>query len=1006
MVDSSKNSVLTISADRPFVDVFAAGLLHETENDPLKLADYTILLPTRRACKALTEAFLRQSGGTPLILPALRALGDTDEDGLALEETPGLDIANLPPAIPEARRLMMLANRILAWRSVAVGTTTAGQLVASPDQALHLAGELARFLDQVQTERLAFDGLEALVPEDLAAHWQETLEFLRYFTDHWPREVENQGFLEPVERRNQLLAEKARQWAASPPRGDIIAAGSTGSIPATADLLGVITKLPRGRVVLPGLDLISDPENWSAIEKDPTHPQFSMAHLLRRIDVSRSSVVEWYPSGLAAENIASAPPVSPRVHLIQEFMRPAETTLAWQSLLPFEPAALAGVSLLECANETEEAGVIALILRHTLEQEGKTGALVTSDRRLARRVATALSRWEIDIDDSAGVPLSETPPAIFMRLVAKLVEEGFGPVSLLAAGKHPLAAAGYDPAEFRSLMRQLDRKILRGPRPASGIAGIRAVIEAADQRTLDDKIRRSLFGLLDALDEKMAPITRLAGTEAGLAALVDAHIAAAEALADSHDETGASRLWAGENGEALALFFADLREAADAFPSLDHSDYPAVLEALLGRNVVRPRYGKHPRLNIWGPLEARLQQADCLIIGGLNEGTWPREPGPDPWFSRPMRQRFGLPLPEQRIGLSAHDFAQALAGPEVILTRARKVDGAPAVPTRWLSRLRSVLTAAGDETGIQKPRQWLEWHQTLSRPQQRLSIAPPAPRPPLEARPRKLSVTRIETWMRDPYAIYARYILGLYKLDPLEADPGAADRGTIIHEALDLFLRAYPDVMPPNPVALLLEIGEEVFGAALARPAVRAFWWPRFVRIAEWFAEVETARRVGISGSHSEAKGSLVIEAANGPFTVTAIADRVDLLKGGGIEIIDYKTGGVPSMKEVELGYAPQLSLEAVIAEHAGFEGLAADTVTALSYWRLTGGDPAGAVKIFAKDLQSLSEDAFMGLTALVESFDKLETAYAAIPVPAYKPRFNDFDHLERVLEWSDSEVD
>ncbi|HAT36183.1 MAG TPA: double-strand break repair protein AddB [Rhodospirillaceae bacterium] len=994
MADSDL-SIFTIAADHSFVDSLAARLLAETDDDPLRLADTTLLLPTRRACRALSEAFLRLRDGEPLVLPAMRALGDTDEEGLALEEAPGLDLAELPPAMPDSRRVMALAERIIKYRADLLDTP---EYVSLPEQSLLLAAELARFLDQVQTERLSFAGLDALVPDELAIHWQETLAFLREFTEYWPDEVEEMGFLEPVMRRNRLLEAKVRQWKQQPPAGDIVAAGSTGSIPATADLLKVIAGLPRGRVVLPGLDIHSDDENWKAIEDDPTHPQFVMAQLLRRFGVSRSDVRRWETRDTVQKPVNKA---SPRARLILEAMRPARTTTAWQSLKGFETASLEGLSLLECANETEEAGVIALILRSGLETEGKTGALVTGDRRLARRVAAALKRWNIEIDDSAGVPLSETPPAVFMRLVAEMIAEGFGPVALLGFGKHPLAAAGYEPARFRSLMRALDKNLLRGPRPAPGIAGLRAVLAGRDGKALSKSAKADFVELFDRLEHRTTAMLALGDGEVSLSALVDAHIEVCEALAESAGDPGAERLWAGENGEALALFFADLRDSADAFSDLAPAHYPAMLEVLLGRSVVRPRFGKHPRLNIWGPLEARMQRADCLIVGGLNESNWPRDPAPDPWLSRPMRKSFGLPAPEQRIGLSAHDFTQALAGPEVILTRARKADGAPTVPTRWLSRLQSVLHAAGHADGLAVPHRWIEWQRALVRPGSPEPTLPPAPVPPLSARPKQLSVTRIETWMRDPYSIYARHILDLRKLDPLAADPGSAERGIIIHAALDRFMRLHPEKLPSDALSALLAIGEGIFGEELARPAVRAFWWPRFRRIAEWFIDLEGRRRDGIQGSVTESKGSIVLDTKAGPFELTALADRIDRLNDGALEVIDYKTGAVPSEKEVRLGFAPQLSLEAVIAERSGFAGLDGASVQALSYWRLTGGDPAGEVKSISKDMEALAAEALKGLQELVDRFSDPGTAYAAIPAPAHRPRYNDYAHLERILEWS-----
>jgi ATP-dependent helicase/nuclease subunit B len=1000
LTPETESSLFTIPSERSFVDSLARGLLRESGGDPIRLADYAILLPTRRACRALTEAFLRQSDGAALILPRLTALGDTDEDELALDESAGLDLATLPPAVPELRRLMMLSDEILRWRETEGAAVTAGDPPLTPDQAVHLAAELARFLDQVETERLSFDGLEALVPEDLATHWQATLDFLRHFSQAWPARVAEAGYLEPVARRNLLLEHKAEQWRAHPPKGPVLAAGSTGSIPATADLLAAIAALPQGSVVLPGLDLDSDDENWAAIGDDPTHPQWAMAQLLDKLGVTRDAVAVWRDEGVDGHAVGE------RQRLIREAMRPATTTGHWQHLDSFAEAALDGISLVECANEAEETGVIALILRQVLETEAKTGALVTTDRRLARRVAAALRRWDIEIDDSAGRPLADTPPAAFMRLIAEMAAGGFGPVALLAFAKHPLAACGMAPQRFRSLARAFDRKVLRGPRPAPGIAGLREVLAQTDPRVLTAPERESLAVWLDALEAALAPLTGFGAENdtAPLADFVDAHIAVSEALAGSDAEVGAARLWAGEDGEALAGFFAELRESASALPPVPVDEYPAILDALLGRKVVRPRYGRHPRLHIWGPLEARLQRAHCLIIGGLNEGSWPREPAPDPWLSRPMRVRFGLPLPEQRIGLSAHDFAQGLAAPEIVLTRARKLDGAPTVPTRWLSRLQSVLFAAGRVDGLPQPADWLDWHRATVRAGPRRAIEPPAPAPPVAARPRHLSVTQVEVWRRDPYSIYARHILRLRKLDPLEADPGAADRGILIHEALDRFLRDFPDDLPEDAEAELLRIGEDIFAAALARPAVGAFWWPRFRRIAGWFTGLEAERRATVAAIYSERRGELVIEAPAGPFKLTAIADRIDarLPEGaGGYELIDYKTGTVPRPSEVELGYAPQLPLEAAIAEAGGFEGVDARAVTALSYWRLTGGEPPGEIKPAASDIGGLAAAALAGLTRLVADFDDAERAYPAIPAPRYRPRYSDYDHLERVLEWA-----
>ncbi len=987
---AQKPAVYTIPAGVPFVDALAAGLRARVGGGPEDLAQATVLLPTRRACRALREAFLRQSGGRPLLLPRLTPLGDVDEDELALaepRETPpdgGTgDGFGVPPAISGLRRRLLLTRLVLAFEG---RRTTA-------DQAARLAAELARLLDQVHTERLTFDTLEDLVPEEFAAHWQTTLKFLKIITQRWPAVLAEEGCVDPAVHRNLLLEAQADAWRKAPPEGPVAAAGSTGSIPATADLLEVVAGLPRGCIVLPGLDRDADDETWQALE--PSHPQFGMARLLEHLGVAPGDVEEWPSPGVPATPAA-------RAALVNIALRPAATG-AWRPGDGPPAEALAGVTRIDCPRPQEEAGVIALIMRETLEHvdEGRTAALVTPDRALARRVASELGRWGVEVDDSAGRPLAQTPPGAFLRLTARMAAENFAPVPLLAALKHPLAAGGQAPAAFRSQVRRLEIAVLRGPRPGPGVKGLRAALPRGD---------RALRRLLTALDKATRPLARaLRRKKAPLRQLLRAHVDMAEALAATETEAGADRLWAGEAGEVAAGFVHELEEAAGALKPLPGAGYSALLEALMAGRVVRPRFGLHPRLHIWGLLEARLQHADVLILGGLNEDTWPPEAHANPWMSRPMLAKFGLPLPERRVGLAAHDFAQAFSAPSVVLTRAERVEGTPTVPSRWLLRLENLLRGSGPETEMRGDLQWLHWQALLDAPKDIRPSPPPAPKPPLGARPRTLSVTQVETWMRDPYAIYARHVLGLAALEPIDADPGAADYGSIIHHALDAFLKENPGPLPEDAAERLLEIGRRAFRPYQGRPGVWAFWWPRFERIARWFVDVEHARRADLKATASEAGGSLTLDGPAGPFVLTAKADRIDTLSDGTLAVIDYKTGAPPSKREVAAGFAPQLPLEATIAQAGGFAGVPRATVSALDYWRLRGGDPAGEWVSAArtgkdgKDVPTLIAEALTGLAALIAAFDREDTPYEARPRPDAAPRFSDYEHLARVKEWSTS---
>ncbi len=649
-------SVFTIAIDRRFADELAMGVLAQYGGDPLALADVLILLPTRRSVRALREAFLRAADGKPTILPRMAPLGDVDESEWEVASGDGSALA-LPPAIEPAERDALLAQLVAAF------TDRELPIAQSPAQALSLARELGRLLDELAIEGISFDRLEGLVEGNFASHWQRTLKFLAIVGEAWPRVLAERGQIDAIERRTQAIRAQAMRWREQPPATPVIAAGSTGSQPATRELLSVIAGLPQGKIVLPGLDRDMDDRSW--MELDETHPQFGLRELLKALGRERRDVADW-PGGAG----------SARHLLITELMRPAETTEEWVRPLA---SSLEHVTRADCATPHQEAVVIALALRRILQEERKTAALVTPDRGLARRVTAELGRWNIDIDNSAGTPLSDTPSAGLLQALVGVVDERFAPVALLALLKHPLCTLGGDRAAVLDAARRLDRKCLRGLKPMPGLAAIRARIDKARFGDLTDRL--AVHELIDRVEAATAALAALMQAGAAPDALLDATIAAAETVAST------DALWSGDAGEALADALARLRAAWTGKDAIAGGEWPALLATMLEPEIVRPSFGRHPRLAIWGPLEARLQRADLLVLGGLNEGTWPPAVETGPWLNRPMRATLGLPQPERRIGLSAHDFVAALGAERVLLTRAEREGGAPTVPSRWLARL-------------------------------------------------------------------------------------------------------------------------------------------------------------------------------------------------------------------------------------------------------------------------------------------------------------------------------
>ncbi|WOF72497.1 double-strand break repair protein AddB [Parvibaculaceae bacterium PLY_AMNH_Bact1] len=1001
MALDSSPTLFTIPPGVPFLDALANALVRDPtlgcvlSEEPEALADLTILLPTRRAVRSLTEAFLRAGDGKAILLPHIRPLGDVDEEELLLTADPTEGVPgslDLPPAVDGMDRQLWLARLILAWgRGSPFGPKNAGQ-------ATSLAAELAHLIDSAETEGIDLSKVRNLVPDRFAEHWQHTLSFLEIALDYWPQELAERGLIDPAKRRNLAIRAETEAWASNPPAHPVIAAGSTGSIPATAELLKTVALLPKGAVILPGLDQALDARGWQAI--GPSHPQYGMKQLLVGVGADRAQVQTWphaRPSSVAEDRAA----------FLSEALRPAETTDAWsggETRTFDQAAATTGLTLIEAPTPREEAAAIACALREILEVPAHTGVLVTPDRSLARRVAQELGRWDIPIDDSAGTPLTGTTPFGLLRLLAVTVSEGLAPVSLLDVLKHPLTSLGLSSVECSQRTRELERALLRGPRPGQDIAGLRDVLARTE---LEEGQKARLADLVDRLEAAIAPFLECYDVyELPLKDLAEAHLRAAEALAASDEANSADQLYRGDAGEAAALFMETLLASADSLTAMEPLAYLRLLETLAAGRMVRPRFGQHPRLSILGPLEARLLSADRVILGGLNEESWPTAAPIDAWLSRPMREELGLEPPERRIGLSAHDFVQAACGSDVIITRSLKVEGAPTVPSRWLLRIDSLLKGVGQKDGLTPDPTYLHIAEKLDEPEAVAPGAAPQPKPPLEARPDRYSATEVETLIRDPYAIYAKKVLRLRPLDPLDADAGALERGTLLHQALENFARKFPDRLPEDVEAAFLEMGRLAFEMAPNRPGVTAFWWPRYEDVARWMAVWEGDLREGLTRTHAEIKGELALQGFGRPMTLSARADRIDEREDGSFAIYDYKTGTPPSKKQVEAGLSPQLPLEAAIAAAGGFEAeggvpLAARPVSVLSYLHLSGGDPGAAEKKVSLDGSEDAASVLEGLTSLLQRYENEGTPFLSRPRVQFQALWGDYDHLARVREWT-----
>ncbi|WP_135465707.1 double-strand break repair protein AddB [Crenalkalicoccus roseus] len=1017
-----------IPAHLPFLDCLAAGVLRLIPGEsPERLSRVTILLPTRRSARALRAAFLRAAEGRALLLPRMRALAGLsteDADELALPS-----LLDLPPAVEPLRRQAVLARMILRLDPKYGGPGT-------PEQAWSLAGALATLLDEIALEERDLDllattapealaehwlaRLELLVPEQHATHWQITLAFLRGVVAEWQAWLRRHGLLDIGMRRVQALRAQTEAWRRAPPPDPVIAAGIGvgGTIPAAAELLRVVAEeLPRGAVVLHGVDQLSAETVWDAIREAPTHPFCGQQRLLAALSARREDVKRW-PGCAPEEAVARAVPPG-RPALLGMALRPAAGLPAWQSRRPQEwLPAIEGLSVLNAPDAQAEAVAIALLLREALEDPKARAALVTPDRDLARRVSAELARHGVVADDSAGEALGQSPAGAFLRLLARAVAEGLAPVPLLALLKHPLCAGGMDRADWMRAVRRLELAALRGPRPAPGIAGLRAALPADAPAEA-----AALLGALEACLGEFAALPEAPARPP--AALLEAHLAAAERLASTRAMPGGLRLYAGEEGEVLAQHLAGLAPAMAEMAPLSPACWPALFDAAM-EGAAAPSFrgsrgregGPHPRVEILGLLEARLLTFDRVVLGALDETVWPLATDPGPWMSRPMRADFGLPEPEARIGRVCADFfLAACSAPVAVLSRAARRGGAPTVPARWLTRLETFLAGQRDAAHPQglrlPPSPALAWATRLDRPEVVQPCARPAPRPPAAARPDRISVTEIETLIADPYAFYARRVLRLSPLDPLDAEAGAADYGTLVHAAMARFVRRLGDGRWPGhdaAMALFEAAAEEALAQAGARPGLVAFWRPRLARIGAFVVAEEAAARRGgrILRSLTEIRGELPLRMEDGRCaTLTARADRLDLLADGRVAILDYKTGTPPSAAQVKEGHRPQLPLEAAMAARGAFPGLQPADAAALAYWRLSGGPEPGEVRVVSREAQEiahLAEQALGELRRLVGRYLLGAAPFTARPHPGRRPAGTEYEHLSRLGEWAGAE--
>ena len=1020
-------TVFTVPPGAPFLHTVARGLLDGRlvegfawRDDPLALARATIYVPTRRAARELRSVLMDALGATAILLPRIRPLGEVDEDAAFLAAGDGA-MLDVPPAIDTLERQLALGRLVARWTQALAGDLRGALYESEPvttpvsvADAFWMAADLAALIDQLRTEGIGFARIEAAAGADVSRWWHVTLAFLQIVKTSWPAYLDERRRLDPADHRNRMIRAEAARLEAAPPAGPVVVAGSTGTIPATAELIATVAKLPLGAVVLPGYDTAMDADTRALLQAsgDATpvigHPQFGMYKLVRAIGVA--------PDAIDPLGAAPGAPLAARARWVAAGLAPAGQTARWARLRASLPeTAFDGVGVLHAANEQAEALAIACALREAILDPKATAALVTPDRQLARRVASELGRFGIEAADSGGTPFALTGQGVLLAFTLSLAGGEADPAGLLALLKHPLARFGAGAADHRAAVADLEMLALRGGTGRIRLGAFACFVETALGRWNDDRRRKpawyerldgSAFERVHALAARVqaafAPLSRLDDTaDHGLDETVRATIAALEAIGRD-DRSRHDALYAGEGGRTLEGLLARLL-ASDVRIAFPLAQWPQMVRALTGTLAVRPGHGGHPRIHVWGTLEARLQSVDLMVLGGLNEGTWPAQAANDAFLTRAMKAEIGLDPPERRIGLAAHDFQMAMGHRHVLVTRARRAGGSPTVASRWLQRLETLAGAAATGRLRRAGERYMALADIVAAPMAAPPALRPGPAPPRAARPDALSVTEVETLRRDPYAIYARLVLALAPLDPLVRDPDFADRGSLIHAVMEEAARAGIDWTAADAAARFEAMARARFDAEALPPDIDALWWARMLAAIPNLVAWEAGRAGFVRRTHPEARARRTPVGATGVM-LRGYADRIDLRRDGRADIVDFKTGTAPSGPQVEALIAPQLPLEAALAARGAFDALGRVPPGDLLYVRLgargevdprpvSGGKYPGA--------DELAQRAWEKLEGLCAHYADEAHGYPSRVMPFREGDFaGDYDHLARALEW------
>jgi len=940
-------NLFSIAPVHPFNHTLAEFILGQGFSEQ-EIANSIVLLPTRRACRDFLKAFAQTNTKQAFFCPQVLSLGDSNEDEIYFATS---DIVKQD--IVSNLQLQFILTRLVQQKNN-----------SNLSEAFYLAQDLAHLISQTETALLSFDDLKNIKAANYAEHWGQILDFLKIVTHFLPEILKETGKITPALARAENILNATKFYSHKAQLGTkIIIAGSTGSLPPTRKLIKTLAEFENTYIILPGLDFNLSEADFNDVT--PTHPQFGMKDLLDDLKAKPWQVKEITPS----KN--SLTPNS-RLDLISKTMLPSSSIKTWEGVkLPTD--CTAGITSLTLNNVEEEALAISLIIKKSCFEK-KTVALVTPDRNLAKRVSVKLKKFGILADDSSGTPFDKTPLGRLICAVADCVTKNFSALSLVTLLNSAYITFGLERKQYLETLTKFEKFVLRKIHLYNGLDDLKNKLV---QLNLDATLQSELVSFIDKLLKALEPLKYSSQTLKAKQWWQNLLTSLHNLGADAHLTTDNS----------LAELNQEINEHADLLPDLTISDFSKILPLIMNFFSVRPPMHENASVIILGQIEARLLDVDTVILGSLNDGTFPKNTVISPWMSETMRVEFGLPPSTRKIGLAAHDFTQALGKCEVFLTRALKDGGTPTNASRFILRLEALLSSASLK--LEDSQTWynLVKHYTSVK-----ELTPPKraeANPPLDARQFKnFYVTKIERLLHSPYDFYAENILKLRPLDELEKLPELSDFGNFVHEGIAKYINK-----GGGSSEQLLQMIESEFTKSQIPLDIQHFWITSLKRIAQFVADDYNSKKHLYTQHLLEQVGEAKLDG----FNIAAKADRIDKLQDGSVTIIDYKTGAVPKNSDVSSGWNPQLTLEAIICEAGGFVGINHSKVSEIAYYKL-GGQSGGKITRIDLTKGDILENTRHRIAQLLHEFCDKPTPFIARHLSEYSLKYSNYEHLARII--------